>query len=185
MGLFCGAFFLLIVFWKKIEKGYKMFIFSLGVILFFLFLIPNPMSERFYSSFDLNEGSNIGRMEMWSKAFETAKKNPFLGVGIGNYPLEVKASADYREPINAHNTYLDIAADTGIINAFFWIGIIAVAFMGYIRQSKKEIFFLFGAVSLVIFSVHSFFETSLYSPIVLPLFLIIISLSQLDDKKHI
>ena len=77
---------------------------------------PVLLPAGFSSIFDLKEGSNVGRLEMWKKSAEVALDNPFSGVGIGNYPLEVKASADYREPITAHNTYLDIASETGIIS---------------------------------------------------------------------
>jgi O-antigen ligase len=177
LGLFAAALFLLITFWSKIEQKIKLSVFFVGLLFFVAILIPGPISERFFSSFDLKEGSNLGRLTMWEKSFEVAIENPLLGVGIGNYPLEIRAAADYREPITAHNTYLDIASETGIINAVVWIGILGLAFWGFLKKTKNNSLYLFGAVSIIIFSVHSLVESAIYSPIILTLLLIIISFS--------
>jgi O-antigen ligase len=184
LGLLAAALFLLLIFWSKIERKIKIFIFLIGTLFFVAILIPSPISERFFSSFDLKEGSNLGRLVMWKESWEVATENPLLGVGIGNYPLEIRAAADYREPITAHNTYLDIASETGIINAIVWIGILVLAFWGFLKKSKKNILYLFGAVSIVIFSVHSLVESAIYSPLVLTLLLIIISFSNQDSLTH-
>lgn len=175
LGIFMGILALFLLSWKKISKGYRIATVILVIASFIILAIPGPISSRFFSSFDLKEGSNAGRIEMWTKAWEVVSDHPFLGVGIGNYPLEVKASADYREPIYAHNTYLDIAAEMGILAALFWMAILIWTFLAFIKMSRQDILFLYAAVSLVVFAAHSFFETGIYSPVVLALFLIIIS----------
>lgn len=180
LGLLAGIFFTLFVFKKKIigKLSIKKFIAIniLTALITIIIIFPNPVSQRLFSSFDQNEGSNKERMENWKKSFEVIRNNP-LGVGIGNYPLEVKINATYREPIYSHNLYLDIAAETGIANALIFIWLIIASIFGFIRLEKNNKLFLAGAVSLVIFSVHSIFDTSLYSIHILPLFLIIIALS--------
>lgn len=138
------------------------------------------MASRFYSIFNLKEGSNQGRLEIWSQAVEVVKNNPLTGVGIGNYPLEIKPTASYREPIYAHNTYLDIAAETGIPSVLIWTALLFLAGIEFYKKSRKNIFFLAPAGSLVIFSVHSLVETAIYSPVVLTLLLLLISFSNID-----
>lgn len=177
LGLLAGVFFLTFVFWKKIALRYKLSAAGFLVLVSLSFFIPSPVSSRFNSIFDLQEGSNVGRLDMWQKAYRVALENPFGGVGIGNYPLEIKASASYREPITAHNTYLDIASETGFVSALIWLAMIFAAIIIFWRRSKEDSFFLTPAVSLVIFATHSLAETSLYSPLVLTLFLIIFSLT--------
>jgi len=180
LGLFAGAIFVGISFWQRIDRKYKITMGALLSLGLLIAIVPSPISQRFISSFDLKEGSNQGRIAMWRKAAEVVLENPLLGVGIGNYPLEVSPTATYRDPIYAHNTYLDIAAETGILNMLVWIGILGVTFWGFWRKSRRENLFFFSSVSLVIFSAHSLVETAIYSPVVLTLFLVIISLYNTD-----
>lgn len=181
LGLAAGAGAFLAVFWQKIGLKYKLGALFLALAAVLVLIVPNPVSQRFASSFNLKEGSNEGRIEMWTKASEIALDNPLLGVGIGNYPLEIKASADYREPIYAHNTYLDIASETGIISALIWIGILISAAKAFYKKAQKDIIFLGCFASIIIFSAHSFFETAIYSPVVLTLFLVILSFSNQSE----
>jgi len=183
LGLLIGGFFLLIVFWKKMTRKYKLFIFSFLAIIIMAFMIPGPISSRFNSIFNTSEGSNVGRLDMWEKSWKVAENNPFLGVGIGNYPLELKPSAGYREPITAHNTYLDIAAETGIITALIWVALLISAIIIFLKKSKYDNFYLMAAVSLVIFAGHQIAETAIYSPVVLTLFVIILSFVNVRETE--
>jgi len=175
LGILVGIIFLLFIFWKNFSFRYKI-VFSLFFLLSLLIiLIPSPINKRFNSIFDLEEGSNKGRIETWKKAIEVIDNNPILGVGLGNYPLAIKASADYREPIYAHNTYLDIAAETGVINALIWIIFLFFTALGLYKNKNKLL--IFASTSIIIFSVHSLVETGIYSVVVLPILLIISSLN--------
>lgn len=181
LGLMVGAIFLILVFWRAMVGKYKLFILSFLVLIALTFIIPGPIADRFHSIFDLKEGSNVGRMDMWKKSARVALNNPLWGVGIGNYPLEIKSTASYREPITAHNTYLDIASETGIINTIIWIVLLASAIMIFIKKSAKDSFFLMLATSIVVFSAHQLAETAIYSPVVLTLFVIILAFTNVRE----
>lgn len=183
LGLLAGTIFLILVFWEAMSNRFKAFILAFVALVALSFIIPGPVSSRFTSIFDLKEGSNEGRLEMWKKSAEVAMDHPLLGVGIGNYPLEVKASADYREPITAHSTYLDIASETGIMSLAVFLGILIAATAAFLKKSQKNIIFLMAAVSIVIFSAHSLAETSIYSPAVLAALLLIISFTNIKDVE--
>lgn len=183
VGLFSGAIFTAILFWKELEKKYKNIALIAVSLIILSLLFSNPISERFYSSFDFKEGSNMGRIEIWNKAIKTIENNPLVGVGVGNYPLTVKATASYREPIYAHNTYLDIAVETGLINAFIWVSLLGIVFFEFYNKGRKNKLFLMGAVSVVIFFIHSLVETAIYSPVVLMLLISIIGLSNINLKN--
>jgi O-antigen ligase len=184
LGVIIGLFFCIIIFWKKISKRYKIIMLIGTALVSLALLIPNPVSIRYYSIFNLHEGSNKGRIETWEKAAEVIENNPWLGVGIGNYPLAIKPAASYRDPIYAHNSYLDVAAETGILNALIWIGILISACINFLRKARNNLIYLAGAVSVVIFSVHSLVETPIYSPVVLSAFLIIISGSHMENRHE-
>ncbi|MFA6047404.1 MAG: O-antigen ligase family protein [Parcubacteria group bacterium] len=185
LGLLVGGIFLLIVFWRKMARKYKFFILGFAVLIAIAFIAPGPISSRFSSIFNLQEGSNVGRLDMWQKSWKVAVSHPILGVGIGNYSLEIKPNADYREPITAHNTYLDIAAETGIITALVWIALLTSAIIIFLKKSRYDNFYLMMAVSLVIFAGHQIAETAIYSPVVLTLFVIIISFVNVRENEKI
>ncbi len=119
---------------------------------------------------------------MWRKAGEIIIKHPFFGVGLGNFPLQIDSTVEYRTSIYAHNTYLDIISETGLLAGIIWITILIYSIKTFIVKSKKDKLFFYFALSLIIFSVHSIFETSLYSPVNLTLFLIIIAATKKYEK---
>ncbi len=186
LGLFAGAAGAFSLLWNALKNKHKIKILGVAIFLCALTLISGPISERFFSSFNLKEGSNQGRIETWKKAGEIIINHPVIGVGIGNYPLEISATADYRDPIYAHSNYLDIAAETGLVNLFLWLGFSGSLIFAFLAKSK-DVLFSCAALSIIIFSAHSLVETSIYSPIILPIFLIIAGFGQLaqTDEKNI
>lgn len=184
VGILAGAIFLLIFFWSSLKFELKLILGTVSALVILALFSPGPVAERFFSSFDSHDGSNEGRLVMWQKSFEVSIEHPFLGVGIGNFPLEVKPSADYRDPIYAHNTYLDIAAETGWINAFFWITLLFFLTSGFLQKGKRNPVFLGVSAGLLVFATHSFFETGLYSPVILTLILSLAGLLNMKNEKE-
>lgn len=177
IGLIAGLIFVAIYFAanKKISPRRILASFVLMLVLF-VSLAITPVGKRAITSFNASEGSNKERFENWAQAVEMIKNYP-QGVGIGNYSYAIEPSADYRKPIYAHNLFLDIAAETGIINAIIFILLLIFSIRAFIIKSKDNILYLGGAAGLIIFFVHSIFDTALYSVQALPLLLIIIALS--------
>lgn len=158
--------------------------------LLLIFIIPGtPISDRFYSSFDFNEGSNTGRLEMWRQSGQTGLNYFWSGVGLGNYSLVVNSEFGYRNPATAHNLYLDIFSELGFIGLLSWLflffGTIWQLFQKLketkIREQKYVIIGLIGSFSY--FLVHSFFETPIYNPSVLALLMIILGVSSIVVDK--
>jgi O-antigen ligase len=177
LGIIASFLVGVVFFTKKMSRRKAGWIYgSIFLALIIILSFQNPVSHRFYSSFNLSEGSNLGRLTAWKESAGVIANNP-LGVGLGNYPLEVKPSADYREPIYSHNLYLDIAAETGIINALVFLALILYSFFSFYKKSRKDYLNLAGAMGIASFAIHSLFETPLFSVHILPLLLIIISLS--------
>jgi O-antigen ligase len=76
-----------------------------------------------------NPGGGTGRADLWSVATEVIEDHPLVGVGAGNFPVVAPQYAT--EPVNlpsvhlvvdtpkvAHNTYLGVFADLGIVGLF-------------------------------------------------------------------
>lgn len=185
LGLAGGVIMALFMARDQIKKAYFGLTAAAIGLLAVLLLFPSPVSERFHSIFDWREGSNQGRIETWNKAFQVWRENPILGVGLGNYPLAVKATASYREPIYAHNTYLDVAIEMGIFSLVSWAAFLFSVFISFYRQSKQNSLWATGAISIIIFSVHSLVETGIYSPSVLGALMILSGISCIKSKDNL
>jgi putative inorganic carbon (HCO3(-)) transporter len=155
-------------------------------LLMGLTLFLTPFGTRLISSFSSDDGSNIERLRLWQEAVSHIADRPFLGTGIGNYPLLVKPTAEYREPIYIHNLFLDIASETGLPGLTAFLGLLGTAFVSAFTAWRKYQDHLGAAVfiALSIFSTHAFFELPLYSVQVLPFFLLIAALAITSTRDH-
>ncbi len=186
LGMMFGILAVCLLLRKKIITK-KLFITLLIIFMAFgFFLAENPVAARFLSIFDFGEGSNIGRIETWKEAMKVVQDNPILGVGIGNYSYEIEPTASYRAPIYAHNTYLDIAGEMGLFTLAVWLLLIGITIWQLIiiardieSSGPEEIKLIAAGLtgSLIWFSVHSFFESPIYSPTILAMLMIVLGLS--------
>lgn len=147
-----------VVYWLYRTKGdgYYKNIFnyiSLYMILFFLlFAVAYPIfvspqfllskgdwalfGERIRSIVDFGETSNSHRIEIWKASLNSIKNRPLLGVGIGNFPVVLEQRIFLaRAGSSAHNIYLHIAAEMGILAL-----VTAVWFLGLVFKKSYENF---------------------------------------------
>ncbi|MBP7811355.1 MAG: O-antigen ligase family protein [Candidatus Moranbacteria bacterium] len=151
-----------------------------------VFLIPNPVTERFWSSFSRQDGSVVARLELYQGAVFSIGERPWIGVGLGNYPLVVKPSAERRDPIYVHNLWLDLAVEIGIIGtAFLLLFVLRTLWIEYTRfRQGSEWLSLAVLGSLLIFFGHSLVETPIFSVQVLPVLLLVLALGNRSyDQK--
>lgn len=74
------------------------------------------------------EGSAFQRYEIWKVARTMIAEHPVVGVGLGAYPqnheryaLRPQFNTTARGQRDTHSTYLNLAAETGIVGAIIWI----------------------------------------------------------------
>lgn len=182
--LLAFVFFILLLFSNYPQKLPRKAAAGLGIVfVMFLISVSGPVGNRLVSSFSLSEGSNAGRIQTWQDALLVVANHPLTGVGVGNYALAIKPSADYREPIYAHSIYLDIAAETGLISLLFFLAFLFATMKSFHRAIPKDMLAFAGLMSIIIFAAHSLVENPLYSVHVLPVFLLISALSTIYAKK--
>ncbi|MCK5466410.1 O-antigen ligase family protein [Candidatus Parcubacteria bacterium] len=186
LGMITGIGITIILLWRQISFNKKIILGLISTIaIIFLLTTGQSVVNRFLSSFDFNEGSNSERLKNWNQGSEIFANNFLFGVGIGNYSLEINPTIEYRSPVYAHNLYLDIGAEMGIFALVVWLLLISITIFQLYKTNKNsdDEFFKIIAVgligSLIWFSVHSFFDTPIYSPTILGIFTVIISLSVL------
>ncbi len=74
--------------------------------------------RRLRSVIDLSEMSNAIRLKIWGASIDSIGHRPFFGVGIGNFPVVLEEDIQLaRAGSTAHNLYLHIAAEMGILAA--------------------------------------------------------------------
>jgi len=167
-GFFAALFFITFILFLrfKIRPSKKQIYIGAAILLSGILVVSNTVfGERFISSFSLTEVSNVGRLGIWKTSFVVFEKNPILGAGLGNLPIFFDPTASVKSPINAHNTYLDILSELGIIGLLLFGLIFKDIFKNsFLSGTDKERYLRYGiATSFIWFFVHSFFETSLFS----------------------
>ena len=108
----------------------------------------------------------VERIAHWQAAINIAEVNPFSGVGLGNYEIVYNSYRllNWKEPLgHAHNYYLNILAETGIIGFLiylaFWISIFTITWQSRYhpdRFSRSIAIGLLGAWTYI--AIHSIFD---------------------------
>ncbi|MBT3207439.1 MAG: hypothetical protein HN704_10730 [Bacteroidetes bacterium] len=186
-----------------------------SIALFFItFSIIISISVIFYSKFDSFEtfdkqadwirnyqfGSSLERVDLWSKSMEMYRENPYYGVGIGNWKInlpnygtdELRSNEGEIFFQRAHNEFIGILSEIGIIGFLFYCGIFMSAFY-YIftiffksKNTQDKIlalFLFFGLSSFLIISMLSFPTERIEHSIFLFLILALITIKFNGIKK--
>lgn len=113
------------------------------------------------------------RMSMWSVGWRIFKQHPFLGNGVNTFFehfRNLRTDVDkYKKGSYAHNCFLQMAADIGILGLASFICFIFLVLYLNIKRAATNFFtfrnsFVLGlSLGVVAFLVHSFFDTNLYS----------------------
>jgi len=120
-------------------------------------------------------GSNDFRKLMATLAIEMVKAHPILGIGADNFGFEANryrenygashpddpnlAEAEDTIPERAHNEYLQIAAELGIVGvaifAWFLFGVLLMGIHAFRRRSRLSLFPIAALISLAMFLASS------------------------------
>lgn len=144
----CAAgLFLYFVLYKKISTGQFLRILLLVAFLIgaSIFSVKNPILYQLYgrrivslwnylNGTGVTDASVTGRNVLIQKALEVFGNHPIVGTGIGNFRyFNDSGLAGYY----AHNNYVEILADTGIIGGLLYYSAIAVTGVLILRKILK------------------------------------------------
>jgi len=136
-------------------KYRKLLLKSLVIISFFTILIFSinlffqnynssiflnfDLSRRIIKSFSSSHNSSISwRIDLWQEMAKTFWKKPFLGYGIGGFEKEsLKINGLYAGSYEAHNDYLRLAIELGLIGLTVYILLILITLNKIIKIYKK------------------------------------------------
>jgi O-antigen ligase len=152
----------------------------------------NALLQRTWSISDMDETSNKGRMEIWHDSAVSVRRHPLLGIGIGNFPfaLEEKITTS-KMGASAHNIYLDVAVEMGLIGAliFIWMSWkIAEKLFLLSRKFKEEKYRLLALSTLLSFvwiCTYGLFDVVIFNDKVLMFIVIVLAvLYRLEDLEE-
>ncbi len=155
----------------KNEARILTYLSSYLVLFFLLFFVAFPLFEspqfllskadalllekRIESILDFGETSNSQRIAIWKASLVSIKSHPFLGIGIGNFPVVLNQKLVLAKAgSSAHNIYLHIAAEMGIPALvftlwFLWL-LMQKTYNNLIHSENWEIIVYSGAALLFI-----------------------------------
>jgi O-antigen ligase len=116
---------------------------------------------------DLWNGANF-RLAAWPCGWKVFKKNPVMGVGIGDKKDELFKVYEEKKFMfaistgkNVHNNYLDILMSTGIIGLFLFLVGWAILPMIRVIKGRDELGFLILTTFLIAMLTENYFDRSL------------------------
>ncbi|PBJ15695.1 O-antigen ligase family protein [Flavobacterium sp. ACN6] len=151
--------------------------------------------ENRVSQINTKDASSQARLEYWGNAVEITKKNPILGIGLGNYqvesiPYERTFSNDVTVSLHTHNDFLEIASETGIVNGLIYFSIFVFLFFFNLKnvliskESSKKTTELLTLLIVVVYGVDSFFNFPMYRPTMSIFFCLMVALTIINSSNY-
>ncbi|MFV5690233.1 O-antigen ligase family protein [Flavobacterium sp. ZT3R25] len=133
------------------------------------------VSSRVKQVANIKDASINTRLLYWNNAFKMIKNNPVMGIGIGNWqiesiPYEKKIENDHTISGHTHNDFLEITAETGIINGLIYLSIFIFALCLNLKRffksenSEVRIIALLSILLLLSYGIDATFNFPLYRP---------------------
>ena len=131
------------------------------------------------------------RIHYWKSSKEVIAKNPLLGCGLGSWkiesmPFENKWKNNNSNGVHMHNDFLEVAAETGVLNGFVYFSIfLTVIFLNIktfltSKYENQQLFSLMLFGSIVGYIVDSFFNFPLSQPTMQIVFVVVLVLTILN-----
>ncbi len=190
-GAWLGLIAAMIIYALAERKALWIFV-IMTLILVGLIIGYSPVSNRFASITNLSFSSNLLRFQIWKTTWNMIKHHPYLGIGMGNFMVVFRdyAPPDFQNrafPF-AHNIFLQILAEGGILTLLSFTAIIILTLLKGIRIIKYSQGFpqkigLASTVALVAILIQNQFDCTLYSLHMGPLFWMLVGLICFTEKK--
>ncbi|NQT89746.1 MAG: O-antigen ligase family protein [Candidatus Omnitrophica bacterium] len=188
--------FLIALLYMAFMRSKKLFVIILILLLASPLFMPHSIKDRFSDISTINSGGTIWeRIKLWSGTADMVRDHPVLGVGVNTYTKNFPKykPADYPDVRYTHNSYLHMAAETGIVGAGIFIAFLLILVFTASRSIRLhkdplERDLSLGLLAGVIgFLAHCVVDTHLYS-VVLSAFIFMclgltVSLRRMADGK--
>src|SRR5215210_75564 len=160
-----------------------------GLFLGVLLLGGEFSITRFIDTVNTDDPTT-GRAHFWAVTLDIIRAHPYVGAGLGAFGV-IYTRYDTRNGLyrleQAHNDYLQVLSDGGIVGAVLALSFVVLLFYKAISRAQSRDDFRRG-VALAALSgcfavlVHSFFDFTLHTTSNALLFLVLAALATLDGR---
>lgn len=166
----------------KIVKKLFYYIIFLCVAVFIILQFPATqiLIERFTGS----DGTTLlnGREDIYSKVEKNIEENFFLGSGINTTQIITEGN-------DAHNTYLQILSELGIVGFILYIILFSYNYFNGMKlenynEENKDMFLSISLYYQTFFLAYSMTGNPLYNPVSILIYFIVIIFNQKSSKKE-
>lgn len=152
------------------------------------------VNNRIEQISNLSEGATNQRLGIWENAFEIIKNHPVLGIGIGNWliesiPYEKFKADDLNYSIHTHNDFLEIAAETGILNGIIFLLIFVFGLIINIKRiinnndNQTKLIAITTLLIIITYGIDSVFNFPLHRPTMQYNFALLLALTLINIPK--
>lgn len=141
-----------------------------------IFNVKDAIRVKFKFGYTINErmmtipqtitGSNFERIKWWKEALRIFRDYPLTGCGLNTYSVVARNYKSFEGGgIYPHNSYLQKAAETGLLGLFALLWVLFIFFkteLGYFNK-RRDLLVLGLLSGIFAFLIHAFFDTHLYS----------------------
>jgi len=119
----------------------------------------------------IDKGNAVHRIALWKKSFLLLKESPIVGVGAGNWKINILKydvtkgnKKGHIVPRRTHNDYVSVITETGILGFLIYMAIFALIIFQAIKlfklleKEEDKIFMLTMFFALVGYLTYSFFS---------------------------
>jgi O-antigen ligase len=163
-GAWLGAIagFVLVLIQNRRGVGLKL---ALGIAVVIVSVVVTVTSLQYTAlqrSTDLDTFTVETRSTVWLAAVRLFLEHPFTGVGLTNYTELMPSAVDWSStPAAAHNTYLQVLSEDGIIGFLLFFVPVFYLLRRNVKLAKESTAALLVSAGLVVFLVHGLFDFQL------------------------
>ncbi len=186
---FCAAMFFLFLFRR--DKRLAVYV----AVMIGCFYLYNSLGTINRADIEViyKDSSNTYRIEIWKSAIKIFLENPFWGHGVGTlwYYLSSYSTKLSKYVLHAHNIFLHVAAEMGIIGLlasfYFVVSEMLTAFTLWLRnkESDDSHIFLGFMCSLAAIMTHGMFDAVIFIPSLSIIYINYFVLYKITSYKYI
>lgn len=176
IGVLLILFFSFFFSFKKKTSFFLYPFFSSLFSFLLVFIFNNKLSSRSsVINFTVSDTSTNERLLYYKEAFDTFIKNPFSGIGLGNWKLfsidtHSALIKSYVVPYHVHNDFLQILVETGFISFFIFCSFFLFFFFMIFKlyqmgQLKSNGFLYFVSLSIGLYILDSLLNFPFARPV--------------------
>jgi putative inorganic carbon (HCO3(-)) transporter len=100
-------------------------------------LIVPVLFNHFDRLHDIDDETQTSRLALWQAAAQMFIEHPVLGVGYGNYKVVYSSLVSYQGNLDAHNLYLQLLAETGVIGFVSFCAFVGAFLFSALRSMRE------------------------------------------------